>query len=96
MLKFISVICVIFIISSFSEWGYDTANEKKTITSKLLTFDTYPDIDSDLDFDNSFTKSSSRNQPLQLTYIAKHNTTENTTLLKNKYQYVRPRAPPIS
>lgn len=92
--RFIFAICLFFVTCFDAELGYDIASEVNTTSFNQLIFEPYPDIDSEVDFDSLISNTTTHTQSLQLTYLSKYASKENTNLLKNKYQYVRPRAPP--
>lgn len=96
VLRFISAIYLIIIVYSNTESDYNITKAVNHTTTNQLIFDLYPDNNLDSDFDHFIPKKITQNQLIQLTYLAKYTSIENTSLAKNKYQYLRPRAPPLS
>lgn len=96
MLKFFSAIYLFLIICSNTESDYDITKTVNNTASNQLICDLYPDESLDSDFEHLIPRTAPNNQLLQLTYIAKHISKENVPLVKNKYQYLRPRAPPLA
>ncbi|MCI2285572.1 hypothetical protein L3081_21985 [Colwellia sp. MSW7] len=96
MLKLVSAIYLFIIICSNTESGYDITKTVNNSVSNQLVFDLYPDDNLDLDLDHLIPKTAYNNKLLQLTYIAKQLSKEDAPLVKNKYQYLRPRAPPLT
>lgn len=94
MLRFISAVYLIIIICSNTEPSYDITKAVNHTESNPLIFDLYSDNNLDSDFDHLIPKTTPKNQLVQLTYLAKYTSLENVSLVKNKYQYLRPRAPP--
>jgi hypothetical protein len=95
--KFIFAIVLLFVASSKDESGYSAANEIYSDTSSQFIIDALTDIEVDTEpnFDTSKTNIDRNNRILQLTYLSEYSSKKNLPLLNNKFQYLRPRAPPF-
>ena len=97
MYKFIFAIVLLFLANSKGESGYSVADEINPDTSRQLIFDalTGIELDSEPSFDASMINIDKNNRILQLTYLYKYSSKKHLPLLNNKFQYLRPRAPPL-
>jgi hypothetical protein len=95
--KFIFAIVLLFVANSKSESGYSVADEINSDTSSQFIVDalTKIELDSEPEFDPSITYIDKNNQILQLSYLSKYSSKKHLPLLNSKFQYLRPRAPPL-
>lgn len=92
--KIIFAIFLFFATNLHAESGYNIADEISSNTSNQLIFETFTEIDSELEFDLSITNIDHHNRIIQFTYLST-NSHNNFPILKNKFQYLCPRAPPL-
>lgn len=86
-----------FVANSKNESGYSFADEINSDMSSQSIFDAFTDIEVDTEpnFDASKANIDRNNRILQLTYRSKYSSNTHLPLLNNKFQYLRPRAPPF-
>ncbi|TWX70277.1 hypothetical protein [Colwellia hornerae] len=96
MRKFIFAILLFFITSSNGEQGYSIVDEKNSNTAQPLIFDVSSDIECDVEPDLLITSNKTNNRINQITYLFNDSTNKNIILLNEKFQYLRPRAPPLN
>lgn len=97
MYKLIFAIFIFCATNSHAESVYNIADEISSNTSSHLIFDalTEIEVDSELEFDLSIDNIDHNNRIIQLTYLSQYSHNNNVLLLNNKFQYLRPRAPPF-
>jgi hypothetical protein len=95
--KFIFAIVLLFVANSKNESGYSFADEINSGMSSQSIFDAFTDVELDTEpnIDLSMTNIDKNNRILQLTYLSKYSSKKHLPLLNNKFQYLRPRAPPF-
>jgi hypothetical protein len=95
--KIIFLIFLLCITNSKGESGKSVVNEINANTSSHFIFDVVTDIESDLELDLDLSITNVVKNPLiiQLSYLSKYSRKTHISLLNNKFQYLRPRAPPF-
>ena len=97
MYQLIFAICLFIVTNSNAELGYSIDDERTTNTASQSNFYVPVDIEvnSDTDFEPSITSFDVNNVTIPPRYLSNYSTNNNLIILKNKFQYSRPRAPPF-